>query len=70
MSEPTNEDRANRIDDTLKHYTKTCKGDSYVDEEDDSADLLTDMMHWCARGGLDFDHLLATARMNYGAEKC
>ncbi len=67
MSNPTNEDRAARIDPTIEFYAVECKGDACPDEND-IPDLLTDIMHYCREEGLLFDTLLATARMNFEAE--
>src|SRR5262249_23191171 len=39
-----------------------------TDHEDALADLLTDLMHWTDRTGLDFDQALERARWHYEAE--
>lgn len=39
-----------------------------TDREDALADLLTDLLHWCDRTGLDFDTELARGRGNYQEE--
>lgn len=67
MSEPTNEERAGRIDSVLEFYAVECKGDAYCDEND-LADLITDAMHWCKSMGWKFEEYLETARMNFDAE--
>jgi len=39
-----------------------------TDKEDAVADLLADLMHWCDRNKLEFDHELNRARDHYRAE--
>jgi hypothetical protein len=47
-----------------------CRFQQETGSDDDTAlvDLLCDLMHWCDRGGADFDGALQDARMHYEAE--
>jgi len=41
-----------------------------ADEEDVTArDTMTDLMHWCAEMGIDFEEELRVARGHFAAEK-
>ena len=64
--DPTNEDRAARIDYVVDAYV------AHVDGTRDEADIryiLTDIMHYCDREGIDFDAELSSATDNYSEEK-
>ena len=69
MSEPTNEERADRIDTVMQAYCLTLESRDFDGDEDDVKDLLTDMMHFCERAGIDFEANLRVARDNYQAER-
>jgi hypothetical protein len=61
---PTNALRAGWADDALDAFADIVK----TDHEDRLPDLLCDMMHLAARDNVDFNVMLARARMNYEAE--
>lgn len=67
--EPTNDERADRIDSTMQAYCLALECRDFECDEDDIKDMLTDLMHFCQRAGIDFEANLQTARMNYEAEK-
>ena len=62
MSEPTNNERATRIDAVLEAYAR-------IPDEADLRDLLADIMHYCDREKIDFDAELSQATDNYAFEK-
>ena len=66
--EPTNEERANRIDTVMQAYCLTLEGRDFDGDEDDVKDLLTDLMHFCERMEIDFEENLRVARNNYEHE--
>lgn len=65
MAEPTNEERAARAEAALELYCRIT-GDS----EDDTmlADLLTDLRHWAARDGHDFDNANFISEIHFNHE--
>jgi hypothetical protein len=67
--EPTNEDRADRIDTVMQAYCLTLEGRDFDGDEDDVKDLLTDLMHFCERMEIDFEENLRIARDNYEHER-
>ena len=67
--EPTNEERADRIDTVMQAYCLTLEGRDFDGDEDDVKDLLTDLMHFCGRMEIDFEENLRIARDNYQHEK-
>ena len=67
--EPSNEERADRIDTVMQAYCLTLEGRDYDGDEDDIRDLLTDLMHFCARIEIDFEENLRVARDNYDHER-
>lgn len=67
--EPTNEERAERIDTVMQAYCLTLDGRDFEGDEDDVRDLLTDLMHFCERMEIDFDENLRVARDNYEHER-
>lgn len=67
--EPTNEERAERIDTVMQAYCLTLDGRDFEGDEDDFRDLLTDLMHFCERMEIDFDENLRVARGNYEHER-
>lgn len=68
MTDPTNEERAARIDNLMEYYATECKGDAFADESD-VQDIMTDIMHWCQKEEQDFEEMLRIARNNFEAEK-
>lgn len=68
MSEPTNEERASRIDVVMDSYCRILEHRDFNGDEDDVKDLLADMMHFCQREGINFEANLRVARDNYEAE--
>lgn len=69
MHEPTNADRAARIDVTLDAYRAAQTGTKgRQPDPQDVSDLLADLMHWCRREDVDFEDELKTAGMNFDAE--
>jgi len=69
MNDPTNEERAARIEPTLAAYRKAQNGQDFPPDEADIRDLLTDIMHYCDQEKIDFIEELEIARNNYLAEK-
>jgi len=67
--EPTNEERAGRIDAVMQTYCQTLEGWYFYGDEDDIKDLLTDLMHFCERMNIDFEGNLRVARDNYEHER-
>ena len=67
IGEPTNKERAARIDTALGGYL-SAKGDIPDETESDLADMLTDIMHYCRREGETFKDLLERATINFEAE--
>lgn len=67
--EPTNTDRAARIDETMEAYRTAQTGTpNRMEDPQDLSDLLADLMHWCKREGVNFEAELTTARTNFEAE--
>lgn len=64
MSEPSNQDRANRIDQLLALY-KDLIGD---DPDSVITDLLVDLRHYCKQQDIDFDAENSTAAMHFEHE--
>ena len=67
--EPTNEERADRIDTVMQAYCLTLEGRDFDGDEDDVKDLLTDLMHFCERMEINFEENLLVARNNYEHER-
>ena len=67
--EPTNAERADRIDTVMQAYCLTLDGRDFYGDEDDVKDLLTDLMHFCERMEIDFEENLRVARDNYDHER-
>lgn len=67
--EPTNDERADRIDTVMQAYCLTLEGRDFNGDEDDVKDLLTDLMHFCLRMDIDFEENLRIARNNYEYER-
>lgn len=67
--EPTNEERADRIDTVMQAYCLTLEGRDFDGDEDDVKDLLADLMHFCERMEIDFEENLRVARNNYEHER-
>jgi len=67
--EPTNEERADRIDSVMQAYCLTLEGRDFDGDEDDVKDMLTDLMHFCERMEIDFEENLRVARDNYQHER-
>ncbi len=69
--DPTNAERAARIDQTIETY-RNAMGDSPdtcdEDREDRVTDLLTDLMHYCLREEFGFTELLEQAQSHFNAE--
>ncbi|MEK9137286.1 MAG: hypothetical protein AAB393_09190 [Bacteroidota bacterium] len=66
--EPTNEERADRIDTVMQAYCLTLENRDFEGDEDDVKDMLTDLMHFCLRMEIDFEENLRVARDNYQHE--
>lgn len=62
-----NRDRAAVAERVLEWYRKE-KDDREEHDEADFRDLLSDMMHWAKREGINFEEELSIAKMNYNAE--
>jgi hypothetical protein len=69
FTEPTNDERAEWAQVALNAFAKETRMDTAG--EDDATvlgDLLTNLMHWCDRNGVDFDTKLTGAVVNYETE--
>ena len=51
VKEPTNEERADRIDSVMQAYCQSLEGRDFDGDEDDVKDMLADLMHFCQRAG-------------------
>jgi len=69
VQEPTNEERASRIDTVMRAYCLTLEGRDFDGDEDDVKDLLADLMHFCERMEIDFEENLRVAQDNYEHER-
>jgi hypothetical protein len=69
MTDPTNADRAARIDDLILRYAQLLT-DGPVDlmDECNPQDLLTDLLHWLKREGMDWMQILRMAECNFRTE--
>ena len=69
IQEPSNEDRAARIDPLLKVYAEM-RGEEAADEADqfEMASLVTDIRHWCDKHSISFDKVVALSHTNYQEE--
>ena len=69
---PTNKTRAEWASVGLEAF-HSAVGDSLTELEADPesvmSDLICDLMHFAVERGLDFEHALESARMNYEAEE-
>ena len=68
-NEPTNEERADRIDTVMQAYCLNLDSRDFEGDEDDVKDLLTDLMHFSERMEINFEENLRVARDNYNHEK-
>jgi hypothetical protein len=67
--EGQNDDRASWAAHAIEAFSDiTNMRNDGEDDETILGDLLTDLMHWCDRQGIDFDTKLITARVNYAVE--
>jgi hypothetical protein len=67
--EPTNEERADRINTVMQAYCLTLESRDFDGDEDDVKDMLTDLMHFCERMEIDFEENLRVARNNFEHER-
>ena len=54
---------------TVRHYSRIAGYKGEPDYEADITDLLTDLRHFCAQAGLNFDALFEASRCHYEAER-
>ncbi len=66
--DPTNEDRTNRVTDTLGFYKHTALGESGPITEDEVTDILTDLRHYCQRESIDFEEAITMSAIHFEAE--
>jgi len=64
--EPTNADRAGRIEGVLNTYRQEVSGE---DIDCCVTDLITDLMHWCDQNNINFAEAVDSADMHFTAEK-
>jgi len=69
QTETRNGERASRAERAVRHYSRIPGYTGEPDYEADVADLLTDLRHFCAGAGLNFDELYETSRRHYEAER-
>lgn len=62
--EPTNEERVEGIEDMLQHFSEY----SRFDKECSIIDLMTDLRHWCAANGVNFDDTVRISADHYQTE--
>jgi hypothetical protein len=70
MTEPNNETRRQRAEETLRHYV-TSRDEVYEGNSSEAADLIADILHWVAKHDEGFDPVDSTirlARMHFDAE--
>jgi hypothetical protein len=67
---PRNRERAARIEQTLDVYLRDRDGGLPVADctDEDLVDLLTDLRHYAAQGGFDWEAVDRMARLNFEAE--
>ena len=53
----------------VEFYSKECLTDDDGDTDSTVSDLLTDLMHFCTREGIDFDTCLDRAKRNFIVEE-
>lgn len=68
MDEPTNEQRAARIEPTLLAYAEAMGDGNGLPDESSIRDMLTDLMHYCRSNNINFAYELSTATLNFEAE--
>jgi hypothetical protein len=69
MTEPTNQDRAQRIPPALAAYVAATGDGNGEPDETTMRDLLADLMHYSQQNGIDFDQELRIARHHYEHER-
>lgn len=72
QAEITNVQRSDRAEETLKEYGRIREGGApdFVDSpEGDTVDLITDLLHFASRSGLDTERILRMATTHFEAEK-
>lgn len=69
MPEDMNRHRLNRAADMRAAWARYERLDSLGGEDVHLADMLADLMHWCAANGQDFDAAAETARRHFEAER-
>ena len=69
LTQTRNGERASRAERTVRHYSRVSGYKGEPDYEADVTDLLTDLQHFCASAGLNFDELYETSRRHYEAER-
>ena len=68
-AETSNAHRAKRAEQIVRHYSRVPRYRGQADYEADITDLMTDLRHFCARGGLDLDEIAERSRRHYTAER-
>lgn len=71
MSDPTNDDRAEWAELAIDTFAKATGMRSERNDEDDETilgDLLTDLRHWAAANGVDFDAICAGSAHTFAEE--
>ena len=63
-----NSERTNRVERMIRHYSRIPGYKGEPDYEADVIDLLTDLRHFCAAAGLDFDQFNETAKRHHEHE--
>lgn len=70
MNEPTNADRAERVNAVMEAYQNLSDPNECFEGDSGSvACLLADIMHWCDQNDARFGGVLATAEMHYAEER-
>ena len=61
--------RAQRTEQIVRHHSRVPGYEGGADYEADITDLMTDLRHFCAGSGLDFDRMAESSRRHYEAER-
>ena len=68
-AEPGNAHRAKRAEQIVRHYSRVPGYRGQADFQADITDLMTDLRHFCAGSGLDFDKMVERSKRHYTAER-
>lgn len=64
-----NKDRARWAETALQAFEAECMAGAQEDDQTIMADMVADLMHFCAQRGLEWSDILATASEHFEVEK-